>query len=504
MKRFAILPFVAMILIGALTQSASAEKIRVMLLDGQNNHNWKETSPIMKQILENSGLFTVDVVTSPARKQDMADFRPKFSDYDVILSNYNGANWPEQTQKDFLDYMRNGGGLVIVHASDNAFGNWKEYNEIIGVGGWGGRNETSGPWVYIEDGKVVRNTDKGRGGGHGRQHEYIVATRMPDHPITKGLPKEWLHVSDELYHKLRGPAKNMSILATAFSDKKTGGTGVHEPALMTITWGKGRCFHTILGHAGKQMQGVGFQETLIRGTEWAATGKVTRAAVSAEQLPTDKAATRNPADIKPSAACCGTCTATPGEWVDLFDGKTLKGWTQRNGTATYRVENGTIVGTTVKGSPNSFLCTDKLYGDFELKFEVKVDNQLNSGVQIRSKTHGGPQGRVNGPQVEIEASGKNGAEAGYLYAEAVSGWMTPKDKRKPHKHFKDDQWNAYRVLAVGPNIKVWVNGVQTSDLTDEKIFKSHPKGFIGLQVHSVGNSGPFQVAWRNIKLREIK
>ena len=153
-----------------------------------------------------------------------------------------------------------------------------------------------------------------------------------------------------------------------------------------------------------------------------------------------------------------------------------------------------------RSSPNSFLCTDKLYGDFELTFEVKCHNQLNSGVQIRSQTKGGPKGRVNGPQVEIEASGKNGAEAGYLYAEAVSGWMTPADKRKPHKHFKDGEWNKYRVLAKGPRIQVWLNGTQVSDLKDEKMFASHPKGFIGLQVHGIGKKqGPFDVAWRNLK-----
>jgi hypothetical protein len=188
-------------------------------------------------------------------------------------------------------------------------------------------------------------------------------------------------------------------------------------------------------------------------------------------------------------------------WVAIFDGKTLDGWTQRNGTATYRVEDGTVVGTTTEGSPNSFLCTDKEYGNFDLRFEVKVDSRLNSGVQIRSQTRGGYTGRVNGPQVEIEAGG---GTAGYLYGEAAGGWMTPPEKRTRHKHFKDGQWNAYRVLAVGANIKVWLNGVMVSDLTDEEKFKTHPKGFIGLQVHGIGRgTGPYEVSWRNIKLWEI-
>lgn len=193
------------------------------------------------------------------------------------------------------------------------------------------------------------------------------------------------------------------------------------------------------------------------------------------------------------------------KYTPIFDGKTLKGWTQRNGTATYRVENNAIVGKTKEGSPNSFLCTDKLYGNFDLKFEVKVDNGLNSGVQIRSQTKDGPKGRVNGPQVEIEMSGKNGAESGYIYGEAAGGWMTPADKRKPHKHFKDGEWNTYRVVAKDAHIQVWINGVQISDLVDKEKLKSHPKGFIGLQVHGIRKgSGPFEVSWRNLSIIELK
>jgi hypothetical protein len=204
-----------------------------------------------------------------------------------------------------------------------------------------------------------------------------------------------------------------------------------------------------------------------------------------------------------SALICSS-TSAKDELASIFDGKTLKGWTQLNGTATYKVVDNTIVGTTTKGSPNSFLCSDKLYDNFELVFEVKVHNNLNSGVQIRSQTKGGPKGRVNGPQVEIEASGSKGAESGYIYGEAAGGWMTPADKRKPHKHLKDGEWNKYRILAEGARIQTWINGTQISDLVDEAKLKSHPKGFIGLQVHGVGNRGPFDVAWRNIKIRKIK
>lgn len=198
-------------------------------------------------------------------------------------------------------------------------------------------------------------------------------------------------------------------------------------------------------------------------------------------------------------------SAFSAEAVSLFDGKTLAGWKQNNGTAKYEVVDGTIVGTTAEGSPNSFLSTEKLYGDFEMEFEVKVDDALNSGIMIRSQTKDGkPDGRVNGPQVEIEASREKGAEAGYVYGEAIGGWMTPKERLIPHKKFKDGEWNKFKIIAKGPRIQVWINGEAVEDLTDEKVFASHPKGFISLQVHSIKKGeGPYKVAWKNLTLKEL-
>jgi len=195
-------------------------------------------------------------------------------------------------------------------------------------------------------------------------------------------------------------------------------------------------------------------------------------------------------------------------WVALFDGKSLDGWSVKSGFATYEVKDGTIVGTTAKGSGNTFLCTDKKYGNFVLEFEVRVHNSLNSGVQIRSqlkKPEGKYGGRVNGPQVEIEASGANGAEAGYVYGEATGrGWLTPKERLKPHKHFKDGEWNKFRVVAMGPRIQTWINGEPIEDLTDEEIYKTHPKGLIGLQVHGIGDKpGPFTAEWRNLRIQAL-
>ena len=200
-------------------------------------------------------------------------------------------------------------------------------------------------------------------------------------------------------------------------------------------------------------------------------------------------------------------------FVSLFNGKTLEGWVQKNGTATYQVVDGTIVGTTVEGSWNSFLCTEKAYGDLELTFEVLVDKGSNTGVQIRSKTREqsigeGPNraaGRVIGPQVEIESSGKNGAEAGYIYAEGTGlGWLTPKERLIPHRHFQDGQWNRYRIVAQGPRIRTWINGTPIENLTDDEAYNEFANGFIGLQVHRIrSGAGPYQVRWRNIHIREL-
>lgn len=248
--------------------------LHALIVDGQNNHDWRATTPLLKRWLEETGLFHVDVATSPPG-DDLSDFHPKFSDYDVVVSNYNGQPWSEATQQDFQRYVRDGGGFVVVHAANNAFGSWKEYNEMIGLGGWGGRNEASGPYIYFQDDEIVRDTSPGNGGSHGSQHAFQVVIRDSEHPITRGMPNSWLHSKDELYDRLRGPGTNMKVLATAFSDPAQGGRGLHEPMIMTIQYGKGRIFHTPMGHADYSMKCNGFITTYQRGTEWAATGDVT-------------------------------------------------------------------------------------------------------------------------------------------------------------------------------------------------------------------------------------
>lgn len=260
---------------------AAQEPLTALLVTGQNNHNWQLSSPILKTILEDEGLFAVDKAISPPEGADMAGFTPDFAAYDVVVLDYTGDPWPESTRTAFVEYVSGGGGVVVVHAANNAFPDWPEFNEIIGLGGWGGRDEHHGPYVRWRDGEIIYDMTPGPGGAHGRQHEFVVTHRVPDHPITRDLPEAWLHVQDEMYHNLRGPAKDLTVLATAWSDPETGGSGEHEPVLFTVHYGDGRMFQTTLGHAGNldpppPFQCVGFIATLRRGAEWAATGEVTQ------------------------------------------------------------------------------------------------------------------------------------------------------------------------------------------------------------------------------------
>jgi type 1 glutamine amidotransferase len=258
----------------------AATPIKALIVDGQNNHDYKSTTPHLKKLLEETGMFTVDVATTPPAKGDMNSFRPKFTDYKVVISNYNGEPWSDQTKTDFENYVKNGGGFVSVHAADNAFPEWPAYNEMIGLGGWNDRNEKSGPYLRLRDGKWTPDTTPGRGGSHGKQHAFLMITRAPEHPIMRGLPTKWMHAKDELYDRLRGPAKDLTILASAFSAKEQAGSGEDEPLLIARNFGKGRVFHTALGHNnGPDLTAqncVGFITTFQRGTEWAATGKVTQ------------------------------------------------------------------------------------------------------------------------------------------------------------------------------------------------------------------------------------
>jgi type 1 glutamine amidotransferase len=236
-------------------------------------------------VLENTGLFIVDVSTSPTNKaasaEEWAKWRPQFNKYAVVLNNFNGGHrpadthWPREVEQAFEEYVNNGGGVVMFHAANNAFLNWPVYNEMIGLG-W--RPPTFGPSLIISDDEKIVQVPQGQGlnPGHGREHNFLMTVLDLDHPITKGMPKKWMHPHEQLTHGQHGPAKDLHILTYAWSKD----VNENEPLDWVKLHGKGRVYTTMLGHLWANgedtaIRCVGFQTLLIRGTEWAATGRVT-------------------------------------------------------------------------------------------------------------------------------------------------------------------------------------------------------------------------------------
>jgi len=258
----------------------AAAPIKIMLLDGESGgpwHKWQLTTPVLKKILDEPGLFQVDVVTAPAAGGDFSAFAPKFSDYKAIVFNYDAPSdrWSDTLKKSYEDYVSAGGGMVSVHAANNAFAGWDAYNKMIGIGGWRGRTEKDGSYWFWKDGALASDPSAGPAGSHGQRTPFLVTVRDASHPILRGLPATWMHQGDELYARLRGPGPK-DVLATAFSDPANAGSGRDEPMLMANAFGKGRIFHTTLGHDINGISSVDFVVTLQRGTEWAATGSVTQ------------------------------------------------------------------------------------------------------------------------------------------------------------------------------------------------------------------------------------
>lgn len=228
--------------------SLGATPLRVLILSGQNNHDWSATTPVLRKILERQERFVVDVTEHPE-----ACTADTFARYDILLSNWNGwgqgavTNWPSATRAAFLDFIRRGRGLVVVHAGSSSFYDWPEYQEVTG-----------GSWDLERT-------------GHGAVHEFEVRIADPGHPITRGLGA--FRTTDELWHRT-GFQPGVHVLATAFSNTEQGGSGAQEPVAVTTRFGKGRTFFLVLGHDVAAMRSPGFETLLVRGTEWVAAGVV--------------------------------------------------------------------------------------------------------------------------------------------------------------------------------------------------------------------------------------
>ena len=243
MKKQYIILLLATILIGFLP-SCNKTTVKTLIITGQGDNYWKTSSGAVKQILDETGIFSSRILTTPAKGEDMSGFNPDFSKYKLVVIDYEGDAWPEKTNKALMDYINKGGGVVVY-------------------------NTKSDPGEAAPDSVSVS-----------KRHDFEIRTRVSDHPITKGLPVRWLHPSDEIVQGLKHVGENVQILATAFSDKSFSGSGKSEPVLVVGNIGNGRVFATLIGAPddgdNPALHCTGFIVTLQRGAEWAATGKVTQ------------------------------------------------------------------------------------------------------------------------------------------------------------------------------------------------------------------------------------
>jgi type 1 glutamine amidotransferase len=509
-----------------------ADNIKALIVTGQNNHNWRVSHIALQQILENSGRFTVDIAVSPEKGGDMSIFTPDFKNYQVVILDYNGDEWSDETRGNFSDYVKNGGGVVFYHASNNAFPEWKEFNKISALGGWGDRNEKSGPYVYWQNGKLVKDSTPGPGGSHGAAHEYVLTVRDSKNPITEGLPEKWKHASDELYDRLRGPGNIKTTLYTAFSDKATGGSGREEPLIFTVNYGKARIFHTALGHAGPSledntsMQCTGFQVTLLRGCEWAATGKVTQKIP--DDFPTaDRVSLRpkykhypkpmgmqpqmseywlpQPNVVTPGKPSANAYMSAPSDANILFDGKDLSKWQQTNGKdPAWNVHDGVV--TVAEGD----LQTRQEFRDFQLHIEWSSPTEIVSRSQGR-----GNSGVFLHGLYEIQILDNYNNET---YRNGGAGSIYKQSAPLVNPIRKPGDWNVYDVVFTAPSfdkdgnyrtpplVTLFFNGVLVQNNT---IIKGTTE-YIGFPEVVIREKGPVTlqnhgnpVSFRNIWIREL-
>ena len=259
----------------------AAPRLSILIVDGMNNHDWRAATEKTRAILEAAGRFRVDVSTTPPAKEPAsawASWRPDFSKYDAVLVNFNGGHletgvrWPEEVERALEKYVRAGGGLIVLHAANNAFLNWPAWNEMIGLG-WRNRDFGPGLAVAADDSVVTIPKGEGLNPGHGPRHDFEVRVVAPQHPITRGLPPVWTQPSEQLTHGQHGPAQGLTILTCAVSEVSK----QCEPMDWVRTYGSGRVYTTMLGHTWKNEPSpnydcVGFRTLLAQGVEWAASG----------------------------------------------------------------------------------------------------------------------------------------------------------------------------------------------------------------------------------------
>ncbi len=456
----------------ALAPCASAQTgsglIRALVVTGANNHDWEYTAPELKKILEESGRFEVEITEHPATT--LADAE-KLKEFDVFVLDYNGPRWGEPAETNFLEAVRSGTGVSVIHAANNAFPGWVEYEKMVAL-----------CWR--------------KGTGHGRFHAFDVAMSGIEHPLTRKMGDMRAH-PDELYHNLvHMHGVDFEVLANAHSSKESKGTGKREPMVIVLNYGKGRVFHTPLGHVWRNQpqtrasfQDPQFRWLVSRGTEWAATG----ANALARHVPNYL-----------------TIEDKQKGFRLLFDGKTTKGWRgfRKDGFPEqgWVVENGCLRHIP-KGGGGDLITVDT-FENFELRFEWAVAKGANSGVIYRCSEEAGaswqtgPEYQIYDDPVDVEPK----HSAGALYAIAA-----PNTQRK--HLMPPGVFNTGRIIVFRDRIEHWLNGdrivnMETNgDLWKTRVgvskFGSMPgfwtvkKGHIALQDHGDG------VWYRSMKIREL-
>ena len=393
---------------------------------------------------------------------DMAMFDPEnLNQFDAVLFNNTTQlkfEDPEQ-RKALLDFVKGGKGMIGIHAAADNFYNWPEASEMLGGLFDGHPWGAGGTWAFKLD--------------------------EPDHPLNKAFDGKGFLLKDEIY-QMKSPPYSRDTLRVLLTLDMSAPRNLKVKGMKrtdndyAVAWirdyGDGRVFHSGLGHNNQLFWNEAVLQHYLDGIQYAL------------------------GDFKVDATPSAVLRKKPKGWQSLFDGKSLDGWVQRNGRAKYRVDDGAIVGTSVKGSPNSFLCTERLFSDFILELDFKVDPGLNSGVQIRSSSFKEYRnGRVHGYQVEIDPSDR--AYSAGIYDEGRRGWLYDlAGNGAARKAFKQGQWNQFRIEAVGQSIKTWLNGVAAANLVDAMT----PTGFVALQVHGTQSDDPMEARWRNIRIQELE
>jgi len=509
---------------------AKSDPVKVLIIDGYSNHDWRYTTEVIQTMLVNSGFCEVDISTAPTNNSpDYNSWNPDFSKYDVVVQNVNslgnGNSWPKPVQTKFENYMKNGGGMFVFHSANNSFPEWEGYNKMIGLG-W--RNADQGVAIEIKDNKMVKiPSGEGENTSHGPRVDLVV-NLLKSHPINKGFPAKWKTPDIELYTYARGPAENIEVLSFTFDSK----TNKNWPVDWVVNYGKGRVYNSTFGHLWNDLrmppsvQCVGFQTTFLRAVQWVAGKKIT--VKVPQNFPSENEVSLNPFEL---------VYDEKDGWEDLFNGLNLDGWeikcrAEDKGKEFWTVKNGVIECNSI-GRPDHhyfWLMHKNEYSDFNLrlKFQIFKSSTGNSGIQFRSRYDSSEKAReggwLNGPQVDIHPP--TPFRAGLIYDETdgVNRWIhpsmpdwkisendVPKSALQTKLVYADenqDAWNTMEIVCEGMKIRTFVNGKMVTNfdatgILNDAVHKEKnvgTSGQIALQLHS---SDELLIRYKDLKIRGI-